>query len=261
MARIERVRVPPPNPRGLQAGEVDRILHAIPRGQHRDRLLFGLIASTGLRVGEALSLHVEDLDLTPDDEHIHVLGKGDRPPHPPARRPTTRRPASPLPENDRLPARAAVPRREERHRRRAQLPVRPADDGPPTAPRPGSPQRSTSSGTRTPPSSSTMASASRRSANASATRTSRPRCATPSRPTTPPTKNSANGGGANKLAANRPGGASARAPDHRRPARDSVAARTPRSRPLAQPESAVAPAGLYQVDPTAKANTEPAIAG
>jgi integrase/recombinase XerD len=78
MARIERVRVPPPEARGLQAGEVDRILQAIPRGQHRDRLLFSLIASTGLRVGEALSLHVEDVDLTPDDEHIHVLGKGDR---------------------------------------------------------------------------------------------------------------------------------------------------------------------------------------
>jgi integrase/recombinase XerD len=72
------LRVPPPNARGLQAGEVDRILQAIPRGHQRDRLLFGVIASAGLRVGEALSLHVEDLDLTPDDEHIHVLGKGDR---------------------------------------------------------------------------------------------------------------------------------------------------------------------------------------
>jgi len=38
----------------------------------------GLIASTGLRIGEALSLYIEDLDLTPDDEHLSVLGKGDR---------------------------------------------------------------------------------------------------------------------------------------------------------------------------------------
>jgi integrase len=32
----------------------------------------------GLRVGEALALHVEDLDLTFDDEHLHVLGKGNQ---------------------------------------------------------------------------------------------------------------------------------------------------------------------------------------
>jgi integrase/recombinase XerD len=46
--------------------------------QPRDRLLFGLIASTGLRAGEALALYIEDLDLTADDEHLSVLGKGER---------------------------------------------------------------------------------------------------------------------------------------------------------------------------------------
>lgn len=78
MARIERVRVPAPAPRGLPAGQVQKILAVIPRTHERDRLLFGLIASTGLRAGEALSLYVEDLDLTTDDEHLSVLGKGDR---------------------------------------------------------------------------------------------------------------------------------------------------------------------------------------
>lgn len=78
MARIERVRVPAPAPRGLAAGTTEAILAAIPRTQHRDRLLFGLIAATGLRAGEALCLHIEDLDLTPDDEHLSVLGKGNR---------------------------------------------------------------------------------------------------------------------------------------------------------------------------------------
>jgi integrase/recombinase XerD len=78
MARIERVRVPPPAARGLRTGEVERVLQAIPRTQPRDRLLFGLIACTGLRAGEALALYVEDLDLTPDDEHLSVLGKGER---------------------------------------------------------------------------------------------------------------------------------------------------------------------------------------
>ena len=78
MARIQRVRVPEPVPRGLAAGQVEQILAAIPRTQHRDRLLFTLIASTGLRASEALHLYVEDLDLTQDDEHLTVTGKGER---------------------------------------------------------------------------------------------------------------------------------------------------------------------------------------
>ena len=78
MTRIQRVRVPAPAPRGLATGQVQKILAAIPRTQQHDWLLFGLIASTGLRAGEALSPHVEDLDLSTDDEHISVLGKGDR---------------------------------------------------------------------------------------------------------------------------------------------------------------------------------------
>lgn len=34
--------------------------------------------TTGLRVSEALALHVEDVDFTRDDERIAVLGKGGR---------------------------------------------------------------------------------------------------------------------------------------------------------------------------------------
>ena len=59
-------------------GSSERILQAIPRSRPRDRLLFGLIAATGLRAGEALALYIEDLYLTPDDEHLSVLGKGER---------------------------------------------------------------------------------------------------------------------------------------------------------------------------------------
>ncbi len=44
----------------------------------RDRLLLTLLAATGPRVGEALALHVEDVDLTRDDERLSVLGKGGR---------------------------------------------------------------------------------------------------------------------------------------------------------------------------------------
>jgi integrase/recombinase XerD len=78
MRRLDRVRLDPPAPRGLRTGEVAAILAAIPAQRRRDRLLFRLIAELGLRVGEALSLQVEDVDLTRDDEHLSVLGKGGR---------------------------------------------------------------------------------------------------------------------------------------------------------------------------------------
>ncbi|MGH3780096.1 MAG: tyrosine-type recombinase/integrase [Pseudonocardiaceae bacterium] len=44
----------------------------------RDRLLFRLIYTTGMRIGEALSIEIDDLDLTRDDEHVTILGKGGR---------------------------------------------------------------------------------------------------------------------------------------------------------------------------------------
>jgi integrase/recombinase XerD len=76
MVKVARVRVDPPPPRGLKREQVAAILAAIPATQTRDRLLFRLLAETGLRIGEALGLYVEDLDLTPDDEHFTVVGKG-----------------------------------------------------------------------------------------------------------------------------------------------------------------------------------------
>jgi site-specific recombinase XerD len=76
MLRIERVRPDPPAPRGVKRAQVEAILAVIPPRQVRDRLLFRLILETGLRVSEALGLYVEDLDLTWDDEHLRVVGKG-----------------------------------------------------------------------------------------------------------------------------------------------------------------------------------------
>jgi integrase/recombinase XerD len=76
MALIERVNRDPPRPRSLGRQPVEAILAMIPTVRRRDRLLFRLIFETGLRISEALGLHVEDLDLTADDEHLNVLGKG-----------------------------------------------------------------------------------------------------------------------------------------------------------------------------------------
>jgi integrase len=78
MAKIDRVKLEPPPPRGIDRSQVETILATIPRDRRRDRLLFHLIYETGLRVGEALTLYVEDVDLTQDDEHLRVVGKGGR---------------------------------------------------------------------------------------------------------------------------------------------------------------------------------------
>jgi integrase/recombinase XerD len=78
MGKIERVKLDPPRPRGLPRAQIEAILSCIPATKKRDRLLFRLLAETGLRPGEVLGLHVEDLDLSPDDEHLSVLGKGGR---------------------------------------------------------------------------------------------------------------------------------------------------------------------------------------
>jgi integrase/recombinase XerD len=76
MALIERVHRDPPRPRSLGRAPVEAILAMIPPAQRRDRLLFRLIFETGVRISEALGLDLEDLDLTADDQHLNVLGKG-----------------------------------------------------------------------------------------------------------------------------------------------------------------------------------------
>ncbi len=78
MTKLDRVRLPDPKPRGVPRATVEQILAQVPRAQRRDRLLFRLVYETGLRIGEALAIHVDDVDLAPDDERLSVLGKGGR---------------------------------------------------------------------------------------------------------------------------------------------------------------------------------------
>ena len=78
MAKLDRVKLPEPHPRGLDPKVIRKVLDAIPRQNLRDRLLFTLVAETGLRIAEALGIYREDLVLTPDDEQIVIRGKGGR---------------------------------------------------------------------------------------------------------------------------------------------------------------------------------------
>jgi len=78
MQKLDRVKLPEYHPRPLESRVVRKVLDAIPKQNLRDRLLFTLIAETGLRVSEALGIYFEDLVLTPDDEQIIVRGKGGR---------------------------------------------------------------------------------------------------------------------------------------------------------------------------------------
>ncbi len=76
MRKIDRVKLDPPQPRGMDRDQIERILKVIPTEHLRDRLFFRLLAETGRRVSEGLSLYVEDLDLSLDNEHLTVVGKG-----------------------------------------------------------------------------------------------------------------------------------------------------------------------------------------
>jgi len=76
MRKIDRVKLDPPQPRGVERSHIEGILTAIPAEHLRDRLFFRLLAEIGLRVSEGLSLYVEDLDLSLDNEHLTVVGKG-----------------------------------------------------------------------------------------------------------------------------------------------------------------------------------------
>ena len=76
MLKIERVKLDPPQPRGMERDQIERILTVIPAECLRDRLFFRLFLETGLRVSEGLSLYVEDIDLSIDNEHLAVVGKG-----------------------------------------------------------------------------------------------------------------------------------------------------------------------------------------
>lgn len=78
MAGTEPITVEPAPPRGVDPAAVERVLAAIPADRLRDRVLFTLIARTGLRPAETLSADVTDVDLTAGEEHLTVTATGGR---------------------------------------------------------------------------------------------------------------------------------------------------------------------------------------
>jgi len=77
---IPRVHQPYPGPvRTATPEEMKRLLGMIDAGSVlgiRDRLLYGLLYALGLRIGEALAMDLDDVDLVAGT--IHVRGKGRR---------------------------------------------------------------------------------------------------------------------------------------------------------------------------------------
>jgi integrase/recombinase XerD len=78
-ARLEKVTLPVREPRPLTDQQVAALLVAIPPAHHRNRLLFTLLAETGMRVGEALALDRAHVHLNDTDGgYLQIVGKGDR---------------------------------------------------------------------------------------------------------------------------------------------------------------------------------------
>ncbi|MNX87845.1 Tyrosine recombinase XerC [compost metagenome] len=72
--RLPKIKLPQAQPRAMPAGEVQAVLKGIK--DKRDRLIFHLMADTGARVSEILSLRMERIRLPAQE--ITIVGKGGR---------------------------------------------------------------------------------------------------------------------------------------------------------------------------------------
>jgi integrase/recombinase XerC len=79
---LRRARCAPPPPKALHADEQKRLLEVLAAAAGpeaaRDRVLVELLLGTGIRIGSALALNVEDLDLEHGEIDLRRT-KGDRP--------------------------------------------------------------------------------------------------------------------------------------------------------------------------------------
>jgi len=81
-ALVRRARCGAPPPRGLSADDVARLRAALAtaktEAEVRDRVLFEFLLGTGCRIGAALAIRVEDVDLDAGEILLRVM-KNDRP--------------------------------------------------------------------------------------------------------------------------------------------------------------------------------------
>ncbi|MBK9386074.1 MAG: tyrosine-type recombinase/integrase [Planctomycetes bacterium] len=75
---VRRARCGEPPPRALSDAEVERLLAVAAKGDARDELLVRLLLATGLRLGEALGLETQDVDLGRGEINVR-RAKNDRP--------------------------------------------------------------------------------------------------------------------------------------------------------------------------------------
>lgn len=75
-ASIRAPKKEKPLPKGLTVDEVDRFFSRNSGMKLRDRAIFEMLYSSGLRVGELTSLAITDLDL--DNGWVRVVGKGNK---------------------------------------------------------------------------------------------------------------------------------------------------------------------------------------
>jgi len=76
MDKFDPPRTPVALPRPIPKADYDRLMRVIGRAEPRERVLFTLMAETGLRIEEGLSVYVEDVTLSPGQEGLRIRGKG-----------------------------------------------------------------------------------------------------------------------------------------------------------------------------------------
>lgn len=77
MGKFRAPKVTPGLPRPIHRKDLERLMQAIRKSKPRERLLFTLLAETGLRIDEALGIYVEDIVLSAGQEGIRFRGKGE----------------------------------------------------------------------------------------------------------------------------------------------------------------------------------------
>ncbi|MHB1041656.1 MAG: tyrosine-type recombinase/integrase [Eubacteriales bacterium] len=65
-------------PRAIPTEHLQVLTREIRSSEPRERLLFTMLLETGMRVSEALGIHIENIDFIPGQEAVIIRGKGDR---------------------------------------------------------------------------------------------------------------------------------------------------------------------------------------